>query len=640
MSPQSRSSSTLSPYGDPPPRYHSVYHGSSDKDSSAWNVSDPRFSSTQSLGPADRSISENDTRRRLLLIYIHGFMGDETSFRSFPAHVHNLLVVLLSTTHVVHTKIYPRYRSKHRITVARDAFSQWLEPHEDNRTDVILLGHSMGGLLSAEVALQPFDPPSPKSFKHRIIGTINFDVPFLGMHPGIVKVGLSSIFKPSSDDEPADQWVFEQPTASASDASLPVQSPSHGVQNQTPNRQDTLWTPTKQDPNFDPSFQNDVVLPMRKGWRSAWHFINKHSDQLVKDTKKLVASHVEFGGAMAHYNELKLRYTRIRALEEDSGDVRRSVRGNGGTDVTPPRVRFVNYYTESTGRVKKEKPIDKEENASHANLAPSHHTERGRPRSPASTVATDGRLSRATSPRISVEEHSRDGILSKAPELPASPTDAEEPQLDLSSRTPPLPPPLDISFIHDPELRRTVKKEHERAVEAHEAYVRKRESLKQTRRHTEEPSNSHTSNTSPSAAPSPPKEPTTHEERERRRLEAESRRMKAEARRLRADSSPTPSRASSQAPTQADPSSPSQSSSRRPSTTTESLNPRPPKFQKFCVLPPKDSVGQRDPCWIPVRMDGLDAVSAHTGLFFVGERYERLVGEVAERVEKWLEQGR
>ena len=35
-------------------------------------------------------------------------------------------------------------------------------------------------------------------------------------------------------------------------------------------------------------------------------------------------------------------------------------------------------------------------------------------------------------------------------------------------------------------------------------------------------------------------------------------------------------------------------------------------------------------------MEGVDEVGAHCGLFFVDERYERMVGEVAETIEKWV----
>ena len=85
-----------------------------------FNTRDPRSTSTESLTP-----EVNGEKRTLLLVYIHGFLGDESSFQSFPAHVHNLACSLLSESHVVHTKIYPRYKSRKVIDFARDDFSSW-----------------------------------------------------------------------------------------------------------------------------------------------------------------------------------------------------------------------------------------------------------------------------------------------------------------------------------------------------------------------------------------------------------------------------------------------------------------------------------------------------------------------------------
>jgi hypothetical protein len=45
--------------------------------------------------------------------------------QSFPAHLHNLLTIALAESHVVHTKIYPRYKSRQNISFARDGFSSW-----------------------------------------------------------------------------------------------------------------------------------------------------------------------------------------------------------------------------------------------------------------------------------------------------------------------------------------------------------------------------------------------------------------------------------------------------------------------------------------------------------------------------------
>lgn len=82
---------------------------------------DSRRSSTDSLVP---TTTQNE-RRKLLLIYIHGFMGNETSFASFPAHVHHKVTTLLAETHVVHTKLYPKYKSRNQIEHARDEFGRW-----------------------------------------------------------------------------------------------------------------------------------------------------------------------------------------------------------------------------------------------------------------------------------------------------------------------------------------------------------------------------------------------------------------------------------------------------------------------------------------------------------------------------------
>lgn len=60
------------------------------------------------------------------------------------------------------------------------------------------------------------------------------------------------------------------------------------------------------------------------------------------------------------------------------------------------------------------------------------------------------------------------------------------------------------------------------------------------------------------------------------------------------------------------------------------------KLRKFCMLPPKDSEGNKDPTWIRVFMQDMDEVAAHTSLFFMNETYERLVGDVGARIEEWI----
>jgi hypothetical protein len=69
---------------------------------------------------------------------------------------------------------------------------------------------------------------------------------------------------------------------------------------------------------------------------------------------------------------------------------------------------------------------------------------------------------------------------------------------------------------------------------------------------------------------------------------------------------------------------------------------KPPKkkrYGKFCMLPPKDHEGNTDHTWVRVVMDGVDEVGAHCGLFFISQTYERLVGDVGERIEEWVREG-
>jgi hypothetical protein len=58
------------------------------------------------------------------------------------------------------------------------------------------------------------------------------------------------------------------------------------------------------------------------------------------------------------------------------------------------------------------------------------------------------------------------------------------------------------------------------------------------------------------------------------------------------------------------------------------------KERKFCNV--AKSHGQVDPKWISVFMKDMDEVAAHTGLFFAGDHYEKLVCEVGNTIVEWV----
>lgn len=259
----------------------------------------------------------DSSKRRLLLIYVHGFMGSEASFRDLPAHLHDLLTAMLSESHVVFTRIYPRYKSHGELQTAVEQFSSWLSPHEADDLDIILLGHSLGGIVAADVALLQRTDGQPK---HRILGLVNFDVPFLGLHPRVIPTGVMSSMPKKDVHTPMEAESPEQ---------------------QGPLAMDPPWKPAVPSPNFDPPFRNDVRLPNRGFLRGMKHFVDKNTNNLSRSIFNRLVSPMKFAGCVNNYSELRERYRRLKALE--------------ASEYSPSRVRFVNFYTASTGRPKAEK---------------------------------------------------------------------------------------------------------------------------------------------------------------------------------------------------------------------------------------------------------------------------------------------
>lgn len=525
----------------------------------------------------------------------------------------------------------------------------------------------MGGLLSAEVVLLPPKlPATGQAFRHRLIGTINLDTPFLGMHPGVVVSGIASLFRPGPEKSSKIPMDSVSPISHTSPLASPLSSSIYSTDSSltaslslASNDTASFFPPQPIDPNYNPSFPNDIKLAVRKGWESKLHFVLKHqSEGIRKATKEYMTSHLEFGGCMADYPGLKARYSRVRSLEEPETSKRMgAVITTGGV----PRVRFVNYYTASTGVPKMLKDSTASDvssrDAQREMLVPPEVQMQNLGLEPEPTTFE------SPSPHLSAEEHQEDGCSNdnlRNADVPVMEHIDPSPMIDLSDRAsvlhspdgpvpqsstsffdvgdtpsetgaqlrksselersvslpphsplPPQPPAFDPAPYSNKDARKLAEKEHKRLVKAHDRAVKDREKAIKDRAKLKE-------------------------KWEKNNAKEQARQLKMEEKERRA----AEEKGLVTAKAAGDQSSPIANHDRiteqRPVTADKQKKKK--RDRKFCMLPPKDANGDRDPTWVRIYMEGVDEVGAHCGLFFLSETYEKLVLDVATRVAEWIDE--
>ncbi|KAI4278857.1 MAG: hypothetical protein L6R35_006074, partial [Caloplaca aegaea] len=209
----------------------------------------------------------------------------------------------------------------------------------------------MGGLLAADVALLTSTSAASRGKvpRHRIMGVVGLDTPFLGMHPSVVAAGLGSLFRRDpgqldSSDLSEQHDGLDAPSTQGSGSSSPRPSLSSASLSPIPSN------PIAEMESLSPYASSDLLAPPDTSspkpttLSRALYFITKHSDNVTKASKAYLTSHFEFGSCMADYQSLMDRHDRIRALDNGAGR---------------QRTRFVNYYTATSGRPKRPKPQKK-----------------------------------------------------------------------------------------------------------------------------------------------------------------------------------------------------------------------------------------------------------------------------------------
>ncbi|KAG5945074.1 hypothetical protein E4U59_006441 [Claviceps monticola] len=168
-------------------------------------------------------------KKTLVLCFIHGFKGGESTFGNdyqFAKHLRDIVAQKLPKVHV-RVLVYPKYETRGDLGQCVSRFRDWLEekvidmevasgapsPTVDPSVRTILIGHSMGGIVAAELVIalasekpiysedgiEKEDRPTFSGLMFPYVqGVLAFDTPYLGISPGVVAHGAEGHYQNAS----------------------------------------------------------------------------------------------------------------------------------------------------------------------------------------------------------------------------------------------------------------------------------------------------------------------------------------------------------------------------------------------------------------------------------------------------------
>ncbi|KAI8293434.1 hypothetical protein K4K59_005673 [Colletotrichum sp. SAR11_240] len=169
-------------------------------------------------------------KKTLLLMFIHGFKGGDDTFGDKDGFTEQLRAQLAAALPKINVKhlVYPKYETRGDLGDCVSRFRDWLlekvidlevanatpSPTVDPSVRIVLIGHSMGGIVAAEtvVGLTSEHPiysedgveksDNPSTFNGLMFpyvqGVLAFDTPYLGISPGVVAHGAEGHYNTAS----------------------------------------------------------------------------------------------------------------------------------------------------------------------------------------------------------------------------------------------------------------------------------------------------------------------------------------------------------------------------------------------------------------------------------------------------------
>ncbi|CAH0049233.1 unnamed protein product [Clonostachys solani] len=283
-------------------------------------------------------------KKTLILCFIHGFQGGESTFGDdyrFAEHLRDLVAAELPKINIK-TLVYPKYETRGDLGETVSRFRSWLEdkvidlevatgtpsPTIDPSVRTILIGHSMGGIVAAEMVIaiaseQPIysedgiqkSATLPSSFNSLLFpyiqGVLAFDTPYLGIAPGVVAHGAEGHYQNAASAITqlsglgASLWGANKAATStrAAPPSAGALPPATGTGNKSAGGWGT-WGKV--------AMVAGAAGAVAAGGAAAW--MNRDH---IGEGWTWVSSHLEFVGCLARAEELKKRVSYMVRLNEE-----------------------------------------------------------------------------------------------------------------------------------------------------------------------------------------------------------------------------------------------------------------------------------------------------------------------------------
>ncbi|KAG4260456.1 hypothetical protein FPRO06_02438 [Fusarium proliferatum] len=283
-------------------------------------------------------------KKTLLLCFIHGFKGGEDTFGvdyQFTKDLRDLVGQALPKVDV-EVVVYPKYETRGDLGSCVSRFRDWLQnkvidmevaagtpsPTIEPSVRTILVGHSMGGIVAAEMliglasekpiytedGIQKTEKPTFNSLMFPYIqGVLAFDTPYLGISPGVVAHGAEDQYQNAAQAVGAISQLSGLGASlwGAKAAGSPSTSPA------PPKIAGALPAPSTSGGN---SWQKWGKMAMyagaagavAAGGAAAW----MKRDQLGEGWS-WASSHLEFVGCLARGEELRKRVACLLQLREE-----------------------------------------------------------------------------------------------------------------------------------------------------------------------------------------------------------------------------------------------------------------------------------------------------------------------------------